>query len=186
MAQEKAAATIEEPVSQTAVDEAIASIEKLYQSLAGSPPLAGDQNQTYTPIPVERDPSEFVAERLEHLLRALDQPLGAAGWAWTPPLVVWEDSRATVICLDLPGVKRSEIEIVDEDGVVTVSGQRRAVYERQRLQLAERPLGPFRRQILLPHNARAAELSAKLQDGVLEIRVAKGAGGEAKRKIEVT
>lgn len=181
MAQEKAAATIEEPVTQTAVDEAIAGIEKLYETLAGSPPPAG--GPAYTPIPVERNPTEFVEERLEHLLRALDQPLSSIGWAWTPPMVVWENPRETVVCLDLPGVRRTEIEIVDEGGVVTVTGQRRAVADGGRLQLAERPLGPFRRQILLPRRAR--EVSARLLDGVLEIHIVKESEGKAARKIEI-
>ncbi len=185
MAQERAAATvatIEEPVSQTAVDEAIAGIERLYETLAGGPPPAG--GQTDTPIPVERNPSEFVAERLEHLLRALEAPLPTPGWAWTPPMVVWEDARETVVCLDVPGVKRRDIEIVDEGGVVRVSGQRAAL-DGRRLQLAERPLGPFRRQILLPRNARASELRARLEDGVLEIHIAKEPAGAAARRIEV-
>lgn len=182
MAQEKATATIEEPVSQTAVDEAIAGIEKLYETLAGSPPPAG--GQAYSTIPVERNASEFVEERLEHLLRALDQPLSTTiGWAWTPPMVVWEDARETVACLDLPGVKRTEIEIVDEGGVVTVTGQRLAVHDGRRLQLAERPLGPFRRQILRPRNAR--EVSARLLDGVLEIHIVKESEGKAAKKIEI-
>jgi len=185
-AQEKTAATIEEPVSETAVDEAIASIERLYETLAGSPPPAGDQ--TSAKIPVERNPSEFVAERLEHLLRALAEPRIPAGWAWIPPMVVWEGPHETLVCLDLPGVKRSEVEIVEGDGVVTVSGQRLAVSDGyDGLQHAERPLGPFRRQIPLPRGRRAAELTARLSEGVLELRIAKEAGGSRQtRKIQIT
>ena len=180
MAQEKAAATLEEPVSKTAVDEAIAGIERLYETLTGNP--APEGGQTYAPIPVERNPSDFVEERLERLLGALGQPLVNA--AWTPPMVVWEDTRATVACLDLPGVKRSEIEVVDEGGVITVTGQRPAAYGGHRLQLAERPLGAFRRQILLPRGAQV--VNAKLQEGILELHIAKEPPGAATKKIEVT
>lgn len=180
MAQEKAAATLEEPVTKTAVDEAIAGIEKLYETLTGAP--APEGGQTYAPIPVERNPSDFVEERLERLLGALGQPLVTT--AWTPPMVVWEDTRATVACLDLPGVKRSEIEVTDEGGVVTVTGQRPTAYGSHRLQLAERPLGVFRRQILLPRGAQVA--NAKLLEGVLEIHIAKEAPGTGAKKIEVT
>lgn len=182
MAQEKTAATIEEPVSETAVDEAIASIERLYESLAGGPPPTGDQ--TSAKIPVERNPSEFVAERLEHLLQALGEPRSTAGWAWIPPMVVWESPHETLVCLDLPGVKRSELEIVEEDGVVTVRGQRQAVFEGYGPVHAERSLGPFRRQIPLPRGRRAPELTARLVEGVLELRIAKEAGGSREaRKI---
>jgi HSP20 family protein len=180
MAQEKVAATLEEPVTKTAVDEAIAGIERLYETLTGTP--APEGGQTYAPIPVERNPSDFVEERLERLLGALGQPLVTA--AWSPPMVVWEDTCITVACLDLPGVKRSEIEVVDEGGVITVTGQRQPAYGGHRLQLAERPLGAFRRQILLPRGAQLQ--SAKLQEGVLELHIAKEAPGGATKKIEVT
>jgi HSP20 family protein len=181
MAQEKTGATtLEEPVSKTAVDEAIAGIERLYETLTGTP--APEGGPTYAPIPVERNPSDFVEERLERLLGALGQPFVTV--AWTPPMVVWEDTRATVACLDLPGVKRSEIEVTDEGGVVTVTGQRAAAYGSHRLQLAERPLGAFRRQILLPRGAQV--VNAKLQEGVLELHIAKEAPGAAAKKIEVT
>jgi HSP20 family protein len=183
MAQEKATATIEEPATKTMVDEAIASIEKLYETLTGGPPSTGDAS---TPIPVERDPGEFVEEGLERLVGALGQPLAATGHPWSPPMVLWEGPRDTVVCLDLPGVKRTEIEVVDEGGSITISGQRAADFERHRLQLSERPLGPFQRQIVLPRGTRAAEVSARLEDGVLELRIAKDATATAaRRKIEI-
>jgi len=189
MAQEKvqekalATATIEEPVSSTMVDEAISSIEKLYETLTGSPPASSDN--TSTPIPGERDPGEFVRERLERLVDALGQP-AAAGLAWSPPMVVWENEHETVACLDLPGVKRKEIEVLDEGGMITVTGQRAAEIEGYRLQLTERPLGPFRRQIVLPRGTHAAAVGARLEDGVLELRISKEkTAPEVRRKIEI-
>ncbi|HZF09136.1 MAG TPA: Hsp20/alpha crystallin family protein [Thermoanaerobaculia bacterium] len=190
MAQEKTAPTaptIEEPADKKLVDEAIAGMEKLYETLTGSPLGAGDPATTYAPIPVERDPGEFVAERLERLVHALGQPLAATGREWAPPLVVWESPLDVVVCLDLPGVKRTDVEVIEEGGVVTVSGERPATLDGHGLQRAELPLGRFRRQILLPRTWRGSAVKAKLQDGVLEIRIGReGATTAAARKIELT
>jgi HSP20 family protein len=181
MAQEKSTVTAEETVSKTAVDEAIASMETLYESLTGTPPPSGDQ--TYAPIPVERDPGEVVGKQLERLVRALE-PQAAAAWA--PPLVIWEGPNETLVCLDLPGVGRSDVEVVEDRGMVTITGQRPAAHDGHRVQLAERPMGPFRRHLLLPRGGKVSEISARLQDGVLEIRIAKEAGEKSgTRKIEV-
>jgi len=191
MAQEKAqekatataTATMEEPVSSSMVDEAISSIEKLYETLTGSPPSSSD---TSTPIPVERDPGEFVRERLEHLVDALGKPAATGLTTWSPPMVVWENEHETVACLDLPGVKRKEIEVLDEGGTITVTGQRAAEIDGYRSQLTERPLGPFRRQIVLPRGTQTATVGARLEDGVLELRIAKtGTAPEVHRKIEI-
>ena len=128
MAQEKVAPTIEEPVDQKLVDDAIASMEKLYETLTGGRPSHGDPAGARM-IPVERDPGEFVAERLERLVHALGQPLApfaASEREWAPPIVVWESSLDTVVAVDLPGVQRTGVEVVADNGVVTVSGERPA------------------------------------------------------------
>jgi HSP20 family molecular chaperone IbpA len=185
MPQERVAITLEDTADPAAVDRVIGSVERLYASLTGSPPPHGDQ--VYAPIPIERDAGEFVEKRMEQLIRALEVPVMAGGQAWAPPIVVWEGDRETVACLDLPGVQRADVEVVEENGMLTVTGRRQAAYDGQRLQRAERPLGLFRRHILLPRGGKIAGISAKLQDGVLEIRIPKEAGaGVDGRKIEVT
>lgn len=185
MPQERAATMEDDTMTAAVVDRAIGNVERLYESLTGSPPPSGDA--TRAPIPVERDPGEFVEKRMDQLLRALDRAPSTGIQAWMPPIVVWEGPRETVACLDLPGVTRTQVEVVEEAGLVTVTGQRPTTYDGQRLQLSERPLGTFRRQILLPQGGKIAGVSARLQDGVLEIRIAKEGGiGAAARRIEVT
>jgi len=160
-------------------------MERLYESLTGSPPPSRDQ--VYTPIPVERDPGEFVEKQMEQLLRNLPVQPTTGGQTWSPPVVVWESPQETVACIDLPGVKRTEVDVIEESGMVTVTGLRPVAFDGQRLQFAERPLGLFRRHILLPRGGTVSGISARLQDGVLEIRITKTAAATATtRKIEVT
>lgn len=167
------------------IDDAIASVETLYQAVTGKipPPLGED---TEAPIPVERDPGEFLGEQLERLLVALPQGdlPGAepAAPAWSPPVSVWEDEREMVVCLDLAGVPKSQVKLVVEGNCLFVRGGRPAANDGMRLAFSERPLGPFERRVLLPPRVSPAEPEARLRDGVLEIRLDKRPSGAAARR----
>jgi HSP20 family protein len=154
------------------VDDAIASVERLYEALTGNPPPALAEDDL-APIPVEKDPAEFVTERLDRLVEALDQPpTGLNGEAvWSPPMTVWEDGDELLICLDVAGVERQDLKLSDDGDSLTVSGKRKAAGQGMRLRMSELPLGPFRRKIVLPRGTGGADLRARLQDGALEIRI---------------
>ena len=168
------------------VDEAIASVERLYQTLTGSPPPT-PADEPYAPIPVEKDAAELVTERLDRLIDALGQPLGqpeaggdhhgAPGGtpaaAWSPPITVWENAEGLLVFLEVPGVHRQDLQLADEGDSLTVKGRRSAELDGLRLRMTERPLGLFKRRIILPRGSGGGDLSARLHDGVLEIRIPK-------------
>jgi HSP20 family protein len=167
------------------VDDVIASVEGFYQALTGrTPPPASES--PFSPIPVERDPGEFVTEQLGRLLQSLQRPAAALAAPWSPPLSVWEDERELVISLDLAGVARNEVELTLEGNALTVRGRRPLVDDGLRLRLSERPLGPFERRVFLPQRILPTEANAQLRDGVLEIHLAKPpAETAAPREIRV-
>jgi len=170
------------------VDEAIASVERLYQTLTGSPPPA-PSDEPYAPIPVEKDAAELVTERLDRLIDALGQspgqgdPLGAPGGtpatAWSPPITVWENTEGLLVFLEVPGVPRQELQLSDEGDSLTIKGRRSAEVDGLRLRMTERPLGHFKRRIILPRGAGGGDLTARLRDGVLEIRIPKPKASQA-------
>jgi HSP20 family protein len=183
-----AEATAGEVAELPRVDEAIASVERLYQALTGSqPPPAADE--PYAPIPVEKDAAEFVTERLDRLIDELGQrldppaelraPAEAAETAWSPPLTVWENGEGLLLLLEVPGVQRQDLQLADEGDSLTIQGQRGVENHGMRLRMTERPLGPFRRRIILPRGAGGGNLSARLHEGLLEIRIPKPAQAAA-------
>jgi HSP20 family protein len=158
----------------TSIDQTIAQVDELYRSVTGRPiPPA---NGTHAPIPPEVDAARYVEEQLERLMTAAGDIAGAPlTAAWAPPLSAWEDPDALVLAVELPGVPREAIDVAVADRVLTISGSRAPRWGEHRpavgVHLDELRTGNFRRSVVLPPRARTEEMSARMQDGVLEIRI---------------
>jgi HSP20 family protein len=168
------------------VDAVIRRMEVLYQAVTGQPPPPPEAN--YAPIPVERDPVRFVEEQLERLISSLDAArAGGLAPQWTPPLTVWEGNEEVSLCLELPGVRREDVKVWNDESGLVVAGKLAPAREGQRLRSTERPLGNFVRHIPLPPDLRGGgEPAAELRDGVLELRLRRAPGSTQGRKaVEV-
>jgi HSP20 family protein len=164
----------EQTVETTGIDEAIERMERLYRAVTGRDVPAAEA--AYAPIPAEKDPAQHVEERLNQLLRILggERPGTGAAPSWTPPISAWETDSELVLSVDLPGVKREQVEVTIQGNLLTVSGQRSSpAGNGARLRLSESAVGAFRRAVLLSGVVRGAEPRAEMKDGILEIRIPK-------------
>jgi HSP20 family protein len=152
------------------IDDAIVQIERLYQAITGSQmPMS---EMPYAPIPPERDPVVHVQEQVDRLLHALETPFAPGAFAGAPPIAVSENGAEYVVFIDVPGVARERIDVSLRGSVLVIAGERPGpALDGHRLRMAERPFGAFRRVLRLPPEARGAEMSARLKDGVLEVRI---------------
>ena len=106
--------------------------------------------------------------------------------AWAPRVDVKEEAERFLIRADVPGVDPKDIEVSLENGVLTISGERK-VEEREESAgwtRIERASGRFHRSFTLPETVDAEGVSAKGNHGVLEIIIPKQAKVKPK-KIEV-
>jgi len=111
----------------------------------------------------------------------------ARAQAWQPALDVAVTDAEYILLLDLPGVKREEVQALAQDGVLRirgVSGDPEAAGGAHQVR-RERPLGPFVRSLHLPTDADLSAISAKLADGVLDIRVARRQPQSTQIRIEI-
>jgi len=112
----------------------------------------------------------------------------AAGEAaqWAPAVDIKEEAERFVIHADVPGVDPQHIEISMEDGVLTLSGERKAEVrtEQDGWKRTERQTGRFLRRFTLPEGTDAENISAHGSHGVLEISIPKLAKVQP-RKISV-
>jgi HSP20 family protein len=97
----------------------------------------------------------------------------AALGAWTPQIEVERRKDAMVIRADLAGVNPDDVDVTVENGVLTISGERRQERreEREGVVHTELSYGSFMRSIPLPDGADENRLSATMRNGSLEITV---------------
>ena len=97
----------------------------------------------------------------------------AALAAWTPQIEIERRKDALVIRADLAGVNPDDVDVTVENGVLTISGERRQERreEREGVVHTELSYGSFMRSIPLPDGADENRLSATMRNGSLEITV---------------
>jgi HSP20 family protein len=108
---------------------------------------------------------------------------GPAAQAWAPPVDITERKDAYLVAVELPGVGTGDLEIIFQDGLLTIQGERHAAHHpaAEKVHRAERRYGAFRRSITLPSHVQAGKIEATAQDGVLQILVPKAPEVQAKR-----
>ena len=100
---------------------------------------------------------------------------GGAVRRWIPAMDLVESEDNLVLRADLPGMKEEDVEIEIKDGVLTVSGERKAEHEQkgEGFHRVERAFGRFSRSLQLPDGIDAGKVAASFEDGVLEVKVPK-------------
>lgn len=101
--------------------------------------------------------------------------------AWTPALDVYQNNDNVIAMIELPGMKKEDIEISLHDGMLTISGERKTESQQgDKAERSERFVGKFRRSITLPTRIDANKVSASYKDGILTVTLPKAE--EAKPK----
>jgi HSP20 family protein len=93
---------------------------------------------------------------------------------WVPAVDVYEtDEHEVVLKAELPEMRREDIHLTFENGVLTLKGERKFEEEtkRENFQRMERRYGSFSRSFTLPNTVDASRISAAYKDGVLTIRL---------------
>jgi HSP20 family protein len=104
---------------------------------------------------------------------------------WTPLVNVAEDDAEYLIAVELPEVPKENVRVTLENGVLTVTGERKFENEEnKKYHLIERSYGRFVRSFSLPGDGDAAKVDAQFKNGVLQVRVAKSEAARPKQ-IEV-
>jgi HSP20 family protein len=100
---------------------------------------------------------------------------------WSPALDLYESGDHFVAIVELPGMRKEDIDISLHDGALTISGERKGGSTNgEKAQRTERYVGTFRRSIALPTHVDAGKVSATYQDGILKVTLPKAE--EAKPK----
>ena len=124
----------------------------------------------------------------EEIDRLFDAPLAefvrSSQWfsGWTPPLDMNEDKDNVYVRVELPGMKKEEIELSLHEGSLSISGERKTEEKHQEGEVyrAERFFGRFQRTVGLPTPVQTDKVKAQYKDGILTVTLPKAE--EAKPK----
>ena len=104
---------------------------------------------------------------------------------WSPAVDVREYADRFELLVDLPGVDPKAVEITLDNGVLMLSGERRAENSAKDGELqqarSERLLGRFHRRFILPDTVDTEQVQASGRNGVLEIRIRKQPKSQPRR-----
>ena len=97
------------------------------------------------------------------------------GAPWAPLADITETDKEYVIKAELPEVKKEDVQITLENGVLTIAGERRHEQEQKEANeiRVESFYGSFSRSFSLPDNVDAKAIRAEAKDGVLRVRIPK-------------
>jgi HSP20 family protein len=107
---------------------------------------------------------------------------------FTPTVNTREGEHAFHVEVDLPGMKKEDINVDIADNVVTISGERKTKDEvkEEEYYKIESSYGKFERSFTLPENVDVENIHAESEDGVLEVIIPKLKKVENKpKKIEI-
>lgn len=101
--------------------------------------------------------------------------LPSTEYGWSPRVDVNENDNNYVVSFDLPGMEKDQIDVKFEDGVLTVSGERKLEKKEDNDKgcYVERYHGKFSRSVTLPKDVNPSDIHAGYKNGVLNITVPK-------------
>jgi HSP20 family protein len=93
----------------------------------------------------------------------------------SPAADISETYKEYVVKAELPGVKREDIRVTQDKGVLTIEGERKSEKREkdEKMHRVERSFGTFTRSFSLPDDADVKNIRAESTDGVLDVHIPK-------------
>ena len=94
---------------------------------------------------------------------------------WSPLMDIIEDDHEYLFKADLPEMRKEDVNVRFENGILYISGERKTEKEatKRKFHRLERFFGTFERTFTLPEDADATKIMAEFHDGVLRVHLPK-------------
>jgi HSP20 family protein len=105
---------------------------------------------------------------------------------WNPAVDVYQDKDNVFVKAEVPGMKKEDIDVSLHDGILSISGERKAetTHKDAETYRSERFVGRFQRSLTLPAQVKADAVKAQYKDGILTITLPKAEEAKPKQ-IEI-
>jgi len=100
---------------------------------------------------------------------------GDGGIQWSPSADISETDKEYLIRAELPAVKKEDIQVTLDNGIITIKGERKQQKEdkNEKFHRVENFYGSFERSFSVPDNVKADSISCESKDGVLSVHIPK-------------
>jgi len=126
------------------------------------------------------DPWREFEDVFDRYSRALGNPFGknmelAGTGVWSPRADIAETEGNYQIKMELPEVKKQDVKVAVENGILTIRGERQQEKEEsgKKFHRVERLYGSFARSFTLPDNVNTKSIDASFKDGMLTLIIPK-------------
>jgi len=101
---------------------------------------------------------------------------------WTPSVDISETDSAYLIKGEIPGVKKEDVKVTIQDGMLTIQGERKQEKEEKgkKFHRVERCYGSFMRSFRVPDDADENKVGAEFKDGMLNVTLPISAKAKSK------
>ena len=146
-----------------------------------TPALPGDWMRNFFQSPMWMDPWRIGAfsgfQDLDRWFGDFSPP------AFRPSIDVVDEGKMLRVTCELPGLEDKDVKVTVEDGALTISGEKKleSKTEKEGCYRLERSYGSFKRVLPLPSDVKSEDIEAKMQNGVLTVRIPKA---EQARPVE--
>lgn len=146
----------------------------------------------YRPSVWNLSPFERMNSLRDEINRLFESPWGELGRPgesfneWVPALDLREDKDNLIATVEIPGMKKEDLDVSVHEGTLSVSGERtcEAKSEESGSYRCERQFGRFHRAVTLPKPVKADGIKASYRDGILTVTLPKTEEAKPKQ-IEV-
>lgn len=101
---------------------------------------------------------------------------------WSPVVDITEDEKEYLVKAELPEVKKADVKVTVENGVLQINGERKFEKEEKgkKYHRVERSYGSFMRSFTLPDDVEGDNVKAQFKDGMLTVHLPKSEKAKAK------
>ncbi len=130
-----------------------------------------------------------MSDRFNHMFRQgttanKDGEQAMLAFDWAPAVNISETDKAYVVKADLPEVKKEDVKVTHDNGVLTIEGERRQEKKQddEKFHRVESSYGRFMRRFTLPENVAAERIEAVFKDGSLSVTIPKAEPKQPKQQ----
>ena len=146
-----------------------------------------------TSEPQRSQPLNELEQMNQRLRRMLEQTFGELGWSssllteaggWSPFVDIEEQDDAYELEVELPGVKREDVNIEVVGNELSITGEIKEKERKGAMRRRTRRTGRFEYRVRLPDQVDSSKIQASLDQGVLTVRVPKAERAK-RQKVEI-